>query len=439
MVIRVTGIVRIARDVQRRLQSGIPAEERASFLDTVAGHVRAIRLICEDEGAVPEDLPAPSRRAYGVLERVLATPPGDLPTGSTAGESTAGGTAAPGAPTTVRISGLLRVLDVLTARLGSRSQGTEGIEEVASRARAHVQRVRALCEQQGASPAALPTPSGQAFGMLAWLSTSAHAERYAAQHDLAKARLEPVVCAGVRDPLLHLTFAPGRTIHALRRRGRLTRLKLSVGYLAASAADFGDLAQTYAQRAYAQRGYAQRDSSLAEMPPEDMPPEDMPPEDMPPEDMPPEALRRYRAFHASEVSTAIICAIEDLWRGTTGHARGHAYDLDALFDRLNARYFEGKLKKFRIKTVLHGTEFQLQVWTALRSIPYGTTTTYKAIAEDIGNPDATRAAGGAIGKNPLPVIIPCHRVIGVDGSLVGFEGGIERKKILLRLEGALLV
>ncbi|PLX22964.1 MAG: hypothetical protein C0600_15895 [Ignavibacteria bacterium] len=104
-----------------------------------------------------------------------------------------------------------------------------------------------------------------------------------------------------------------------------------------------------------------------------------------------------------------------------------------------ARYFDGRLKKFRMKTHLFGTEFQLQVWTALRAIPYGTTTSYRSIADAIGNPDAPRAVGGAVGKNPISIVIPCHRVIGEDGALVGYGGGIERKKKLLRLEGAILV
>ncbi|MFZ1729756.1 MAG: methylated-DNA--[protein]-cysteine S-methyltransferase [Bacteroidota bacterium] len=103
------------------------------------------------------------------------------------------------------------------------------------------------------------------------------------------------------------------------------------------------------------------------------------------------------------------------------------------------KYFQGKLKKFRVKTHLFGTDFQLQAWTALRVIPYGSTVSYRSIAEAIGNPDASRAAGGAIGKNPISIIIPCHRVIGEDGSLTGYAGGIERKKKLLQLEGAILM
>jgi O-6-methylguanine DNA methyltransferase len=104
-----------------------------------------------------------------------------------------------------------------------------------------------------------------------------------------------------------------------------------------------------------------------------------------------------------------------------------------------SRYFIGALRRFRVKTQLYGTDFQLQVWTALRAIPYGATVSYKHMAEAIGNPDATRAVGHAIGRNPIPVIIPCHRVIGANGELTGFGGGIDRKQLLLELEGALLV
>ncbi|MBR9974950.1 MAG: methylated-DNA--[protein]-cysteine S-methyltransferase [Bacteroidetes bacterium] len=115
--------------------------------------------------------------------------------------------------------------------------------------------------------------------------------------------------------------------------------------------------------------------------------------------------------------------------------RGEHATVHAQFEK----YFDGRLKKFRVKTHLFGTDFQLQAWTALRAIPYGATVSYRQIAEAIGNPDASRAIGGAIGKNPISIIIPCHRVIGEDGSLTGFAGGIDRKKKLLQLEGAILV
>jgi O-6-methylguanine DNA methyltransferase len=103
------------------------------------------------------------------------------------------------------------------------------------------------------------------------------------------------------------------------------------------------------------------------------------------------------------------------------------------------KYFNGSLRKFTVRTHLFGTDFQLQVWTAIRYIPYGSTVTYKQIANTIGNPEGMRAVGQATGRNPLPIIIPCHRVIGEDGALTGFGGGIENKKILLRLEGILLM
>ncbi len=102
-------------------------------------------------------------------------------------------------------------------------------------------------------------------------------------------------------------------------------------------------------------------------------------------------------------------------------------------------YFLGKRKRFAVKIRLEGTDFQLQVWTALRSIPFGETRSYKSVAMTVGNPSATRAVGAAVGRNPVPIIVPCHRVIGENGHLVGFGGGIERKKKLLQLEGALIV
>jgi methylated-DNA-[protein]-cysteine S-methyltransferase len=97
-------------------------------------------------------------------------------------------------------------------------------------------------------------------------------------------------------------------------------------------------------------------------------------------------------------------------------------------------YFKGELKQFDLPLAPVGTAFQLKVWEALKTIPYGTLATYKSIAEAIGNPKAVRAVGGANGKNPLPIIVPCHRVIGADGSLTGFGGGLETKQRLIELE-----
>ncbi|MCQ9328572.1 methylated-DNA--[protein]-cysteine S-methyltransferase [Pelistega suis] len=97
-------------------------------------------------------------------------------------------------------------------------------------------------------------------------------------------------------------------------------------------------------------------------------------------------------------------------------------------------YLEGKRKDFSFKYKLNGTDFQQKVWRALSEIPYGETRTYKEIAIAIGQPNATRAVGNANNKNPMIVVIPCHRVIGSDGKLIGYAGGLEMKKALLRLE-----
>jgi methylated-DNA-[protein]-cysteine S-methyltransferase len=97
-------------------------------------------------------------------------------------------------------------------------------------------------------------------------------------------------------------------------------------------------------------------------------------------------------------------------------------------------YFNGELKRFDLTLAPAGTPFQLKVWQALLAVPYGELVSYKAIAEAIGNPKALRAVGGAIGKNPIPIVVPCHRCIGSDGSLTGFGGGLDTKKRLIDLE-----
>ena len=102
-----------------------------------------------------------------------------------------------------------------------------------------------------------------------------------------------------------------------------------------------------------------------------------------------------------------------------------------------SEYLRGERKKFDIPFRMRGTEFQIQVWKVLQNIPYGETRGYKQIAEAIGNPKAVRAIGMANNRNPLLIVIPCHRVIGKDGSLVGYGEGIEMKEFLLRLEKSL--
>lgn len=100
-------------------------------------------------------------------------------------------------------------------------------------------------------------------------------------------------------------------------------------------------------------------------------------------------------------------------------------------------YFDRRRTEFTIPLAMEGTSFQKDVWRRLCAIPFGKTRTYGQIAEEIGNPKAVRAVGLANGRNPISIVVPCHRVIGSDGSLTGYGGGLERKKFLLDLEGAL--
>ena len=99
-----------------------------------------------------------------------------------------------------------------------------------------------------------------------------------------------------------------------------------------------------------------------------------------------------------------------------------------------ASYFSGERKAFSLPLDLRGTDFQLRAWNMLRDIPYGETRTYKQIAEAIGCPKGCRAVGMANNRNPIPIIIPCHRVIGTNGSLTGYRGGLDIKEYLLSME-----
>lgn len=102
-----------------------------------------------------------------------------------------------------------------------------------------------------------------------------------------------------------------------------------------------------------------------------------------------------------------------------------------------AAYFAGALREFDLPLAPEGTAFQRRVWDALRAIPYGVTMSYRDVARRIGDPRATRAVGAANGRNPIVIILPCHRVVGADGSLTGYGGGMARKRWLLEHEGAL--
>ncbi|MSR92219.1 methylated-DNA--[protein]-cysteine S-methyltransferase [Inconstantimicrobium porci] len=105
-------------------------------------------------------------------------------------------------------------------------------------------------------------------------------------------------------------------------------------------------------------------------------------------------------------------------------------------EQLN-EYFQGKRKVFDLPLNAEGTEFQMKVWKALCDIPYGETRSYSDIAKAIGNTKAVRAVGGANNKNPIAIVVPCHRVIGKNGSMVGYGGGLPMKEYLLQLEKAL--
>ena len=119
-------------------------------------------------------------------------------------------------------------------------------------------------------------------------------------------------------------------------------------------------------------------------------------------------------------------AIDPSWRHDPGALDTAATQLE--------EYFAGERTEFELELAPHGTEFQQRVWAMLREIPYGETTTYGTLAHELGNPRTVRAVGLANGRNPIAVIIPCHRVIGADGSLTGFGGGLDRKRALLDLE-----
>ena len=109
--------------------------------------------------------------------------------------------------------------------------------------------------------------------------------------------------------------------------------------------------------------------------------------------------------------------------------------IDELESQLT-EYLSGKIRAFSVPLDLRGTEFQTTIWTRLVKIPYGATVTYGDLAFEMGISGGSRAIGGAVGSNPVPILVPCHRVLGASGQLVGFAGGIDLKERLLELEGA---
>jgi methylated-DNA-[protein]-cysteine S-methyltransferase len=121
--------------------------------------------------------------------------------------------------------------------------------------------------------------------------------------------------------------------------------------------------------------------------------------------------------------------------------RGWIADASAFADAAEqlGEYFAGQRRVFDLNLVMPGTEFQRAVWSVLRTIPFGETISYAELARRLGKPRSVRAVGSANGANPLPIVVPCHRVIGSDGSLTGFGGGLDLKRKLLALEGAACV
>lgn len=131
-----------------------------------------------------------------------------------------------------------------------------------------------------------------------------------------------------------------------------------------------------------------------------------------------------------------ITKIEYQTQNISNHYKISTPLLDRAISQLSD-YFNNKRKYFDLPIKPKGTAFQLKVWNELQKIPYGETRTYKQIAENIGSPKAFRAVGNANNKNPIPIIIPCHRVVGSNGNLVGYAGGIHIKNFLLNLESYL--
>ncbi|MDR2423797.1 MAG: methylated-DNA--[protein]-cysteine S-methyltransferase [Prevotellaceae bacterium] len=158
------------------------------------------------------------------------------------------------------------------------------------------------------------------------------------------------------------------------------------------------------------------------------------------------ATTEYRAYMQSPVGIVIIEANDSFITSVrlTQDCRGQQNTpplpphLQQCIEQIN-EYFAGKRQDFNLPVEQHGTEFQTKVWDKLREIPYGTTISYLELAKRLGNAKLTRAVGGANGKNKLWIIVPCHRVIGSDGSLTGYAGGVHCKQQLLEHEQNTLV
>ena len=146
----------------------------------------------------------------------------------------------------------------------------------------------------------------------------------------------------------------------------------------------------------------------------------------------------YESVYESPIGRILIKADENavVYLGFDAAGRGSAKG-NAVTDLCGSeldRYFKGNLREFAVPVSLSGTAFRLKAWDELKKIPYGCTISYKELAERLGNVKAVRAVGGANHHNPVSIIVPCHRVIGADGSLTGYGGGLWRKEWLLEHE-----
>jgi len=144
---------------------------------------------------------------------------------------------------------------------------------------------------------------------------------------------------------------------------------------------------------------------------------------------------------ASADTVGKVTGLHFLDSRTPSRHAGWVHDEDALapLRRQLQEYFAGERREFELELAPTGSPFQLEVWSALRTIPYGETASYGEIAAAVGQPGAARAVGGANNRNPIAIVVPCHRVIGASGSLTGYGGGLPRKQQLLALEAGVQV
>ncbi len=146
---------------------------------------------------------------------------------------------------------------------------------------------------------------------------------------------------------------------------------------------------------------------------------------------------RLKGVASDRGLVAILWSTENPKRVRLGELREDAaHPLLLRAEQELAEYFDGSRRIFNLSLDLRGTPFQKQVWEALLAIPFGETRTYSQLATQLGRPQASRAVGAANGKNPVSIVVPCHRVIGASGALTGFAGGMQAKACLLKHEGA---